>query len=189
MKADGSPANRDPVFLQETGLVPTAGRLMAPGAGRTLNKVPSFGYVRPPGGCSTDTAASSGLTSSSMDPAVPITMYTEAAAKSTYTGSFYVSRVVRQVPPVAATDRTQHVACCSQWVCPVSMLTAWLALVTTTHHQPAARRPFSRSQGLLVRQLPSWCCLILSCTCIVDSSVQQYNGQLLGLSHWRLWVG
>lgn len=100
--------------------MPTAGRLMAPGGGRTLNKVPSFGYVRPPGGCSTDIAAGSGLTSSSIDPAVPITMYTEAAAKSTYTGSFYVSRVTRKACQGCATERAEHVGChtTTQWVQP-----------------------------------------------------------------------
>ena len=90
MQPDGSPARRDPVFLQETGIVPCAGRLMGPSGGRTLVKTPSFGYVRGPGDSNT-IGAVGGLTSSSVDPAVPITMYTEAAAKSNYTGTFYVS--------------------------------------------------------------------------------------------------
>lgn len=95
MKPDGSPANRDPVFLQETGLVPNAGRLMAPqpaGApAGVLTKVPSFGVVRGPSS-QNSFGPVSGLTSSSIDPAVPISMYTEAAAKMTYNFTFYVSR-------------------------------------------------------------------------------------------------
>lgn len=84
MNPDGSPARRDPVFLQETGLVPNAGRLMA--------RDPSLGYVRPPSASEgLRVATVTGLTHSSLDPAVPITMYTEAAAKATYNGTFYVS--------------------------------------------------------------------------------------------------
>lgn len=102
MRPDGSPAARDPVFLQETGIVPNAGRLMTAGqqqdsnatagTGPILAKVPSLGYVRAPGGAGSNSMLrSSGLTSSSIDPAVPITMYTEAASKASYTGTFYVS--------------------------------------------------------------------------------------------------
>lgn len=71
MNPDGSPARRDPVFLQETGI----------------------GYVRPPTGAahSQGVASMTGLTHNSLDPAVPITMYTEAAAKAMYNGTFYVS--------------------------------------------------------------------------------------------------
>lgn len=97
MQLDGSPANRDPVFLQETGLMPSAARLMArqaaPPPAQALAKAPCLGYVHPPAaaaGCS-GYAPASGLTSSSVDPAVPITMYTEAAAKMTYNSTFYVS--------------------------------------------------------------------------------------------------
>lgn len=95
MRPDGSAANRDPVFLQETGIVPCAGRLLRPataGSGQQtplLSKAPSLGYVC--GSRQSSAATRSGLTSSSVDPAVPITMYTEAAAKATYTGTFYVS--------------------------------------------------------------------------------------------------
>jgi hypothetical protein len=86
MKPDGSPANRDPVFLQEMGLMPNAGRLMARKAGgQSITKSPSFGYVR-----GSSATATSGLISSSVDPDVSITMYTEAAAKMTYNGTFYV---------------------------------------------------------------------------------------------------
>jgi hypothetical protein len=103
MKPDGSPANRDPVFLQETGLVPNAGRLMASqpaGApGGVLVKVPSFGVVRGPSSKSS-IGPIGGLTSSSIDPAVPITMYTEAAAKMTYNGNFYVSHCFQAMTPL-----------------------------------------------------------------------------------------
>lgn len=94
MRPDGSPANRDPVFLQETNLVPNAGRLLARKAGgeQGLTKSPSFGFVRPP---TSETA--SGLTSSSLDPALPITMYTEAAVKMTYNGTFYVGSRLKQL--------------------------------------------------------------------------------------------
>jgi hypothetical protein len=103
MKPDGSPVNRDPVFLQETGLVPNAGRLMAQqpaGAPEgVLTKVPSFGVVRGPSG-KNSIGPIGGLTFSSVDPAVPITMYTEAAAKMTYTGTFYVSCSARAATPL-----------------------------------------------------------------------------------------
>lgn len=99
MQPDGTPAQRDPVFLQETGLMPSAARIMArqaasaPAQGIPLAKAPSLGYVHPPSAEAADRGSGcarvSGLTSSSVDPAVPITMYTEAAAKMTYNSTFY----------------------------------------------------------------------------------------------------
>jgi hypothetical protein len=50
----------------------------------------SIGFVHAPP-ASGSLGGTKGLTSSSIDPALPITMYTEAAAKSTYCGAFYVS--------------------------------------------------------------------------------------------------
>lgn len=89
MNQDGTPAiaTRDPVFLQETGISPTAGRLMG-GTSGSSSGPGLLGYVRGP---SRDGRYSGGLTSSSIDPAMPITMYTEAAAKATY-GNLYVSQ-------------------------------------------------------------------------------------------------
>lgn len=91
MNPDGTPAFRDPTFLQETRIMPAAGRLQGVCAGRASHTATNCGYVRPPSCSSIGSNAISGLTSSSVDPAVPISMYTEAAAKSTYTGNYYVS--------------------------------------------------------------------------------------------------
>jgi hypothetical protein len=119
MQADGTPAQRDPVFLQETGLMPSAARILArqaaaaPAQGTPLAKSPSLGYVRPPSAAAMADSGS-GLTSSSVDPAVPITMYTEAAAKMTYNSTFYLScpATLAQLHSAACRSRDAGVAGC-----------------------------------------------------------------------------
>lgn len=80
---DGNPVQRDPTFLAETKIVPKAA------ADRLMGDRSS--------GCSSGLVASSShyptleSASSTGDLSVPITIYSEAAAKSNFTGQFYVS--------------------------------------------------------------------------------------------------
>eukprot|EP00878_Enallax_costatus_P046344 GHUV01056214.1.p1 GENE.GHUV01056214.1~~GHUV01056214.1.p1 ORF type:complete len:155 (+),score=50.64 GHUV01056214.1:88-552(+) len=84
---DGSPVKRDPTFLAEMNIVPpaTADRLMgtsSSGTG-TRSALSNRGLV------ASSSQYDGGLTSPNRDPSVPITLYTEAAAKSTFNGHFY----------------------------------------------------------------------------------------------------
>lgn len=104
---DGTPATRDATFLAEAGILGStaAHRLAA---------------AQQAGKHSTDASSSRGGEGGSswggsslrtwLDPAVPITLYTEAAAKSTFTGTFYGTAAVSKMAPMNRDDRFTKLA-------------------------------------------------------------------------------